>query len=248
LNCHAEKLAGLSVVLAAIDPFAAAAAMIQLDGVVRRMVLYPPDLSREHLSFVAETAVAEVIVTDLSLPVEVDARVVFVVPGDGRASLATESENSPLETEWILLTSGTTGRPKLVQHNLASLTADIDFHRALSVSVVWSTFYDIRRYGGLHIFLDALCSGASMVISNGEEALREFLTRAEEYGVTNISGTPSHWRRALMSPCADRAEVCSTLGRDRRPGHSEQSPRPVPSRADWTHFRVDRGGRCLQCE
>ena len=66
--------------LAAIDPFAAAAAMIQLDGVVRRMVLYPPDLSREHLSFVAETAVAEVIVTDLSLPVEVDARVVFVVP------------------------------------------------------------------------------------------------------------------------------------------------------------------------
>jgi acyl-coenzyme A synthetase/AMP-(fatty) acid ligase len=202
LNCHAEKLAGLSVVLAAIDPFAAAAAMIQLDGVVRRMVLYPPDLSREHLSFVAETAVAEVIVTDLSLPVEVDARVVFVVPGDGRASLATESENSPLETEWILLTSGTTGRPKLVQHNLASLTADIDFHRALSVSVVWSTFYDIRRYGGLHIFLDALCSGASMVISNGEEALREFLTRAEEYGVTNISGTPSHWRRALMSPWA----------------------------------------------
>jgi acyl-coenzyme A synthetase/AMP-(fatty) acid ligase len=204
LNCHGAELGGLSVVLAAMDPFAAAAAMIQLDGVVRRMVLYPPDLSREHLSFVAETAAADVIVTDEPLTVEVDARIVFVEPGNGRNNSKAGSEASAFATEWILLTSGTTGRPKLVQHNLASLIADIEIGRAASAPVVWSTFYDIRRYGGLHIFLDAVCSGASMVISNGQESLGDFLPRAGESGVTNISGTPSHWRRALMSPWAVR--------------------------------------------
>jgi acyl-coenzyme A synthetase/AMP-(fatty) acid ligase len=204
LKCHATELGGLSVVLAAVDPFAAAAAMIQLDGIVRRMVLYPPDLSREHLSFVAETAEADAIVTDQLISFEVDARILFVEPVSEGVDSATRPESSPLETEWILLTSGTTGRPKLVQHNLASLTADIDFRRTSCDAVVWSTFYDIRRYGGLHIFLDALCSGASMVISNGEESLGEFLPRAGKHGVTNISGTPSHWRRALMSPWAEQ--------------------------------------------
>ncbi len=204
LNCHAAELEGQSVVLAALDPFAAAAAMIQLDGIVRRMVLYPPDLSREHLSFVAATAGADAIVTDQPLPVEVDARIVFVESGVGKHNSQPYSKASPLQTEWILLTSGTTGRPKLVQHNLASLTADIEFGRVPSAPVVWSTFYDIRRYGGLHIFLDAVCSGASMVISYAQESLGDFLTTAGEYGVTNISGTPSHWRRALMSSWAGK--------------------------------------------
>jgi len=202
LNCHAAELSGHSVVLAVMDPFAAAAAMIQFDGIVRRMVLYPPDLSREHLDFVAETAEADVIVTDQPVPLEVNARVVVLEPGDMRHSSERHSEASPLETEWILLTSGTTGRPKLVQHCLRSLIADIEIGRVPSTPVVWATFYDIRRYGGLHIFLDALCSGASMVLSNAQESLGDFLTRAGESGVTNISGTPSHWRRALMSSWA----------------------------------------------
>src|SRR2546427_10657964 len=69
---------------------------------------------------------------------------------------------------------------------------------------VWSTFYDIRRYGGLQIFLRALLGGGSMVLSSADESTRDFLIRAGGHGVTHISGTPSHWRRALMSPAAHR--------------------------------------------
>ena len=36
------------------------------------------------------------------------------------------------------------------------------------------------------------------------ESTAEFLIRAGAHGVTHISGTPSHWRRALMSPAARR--------------------------------------------
>ena len=45
-------------------------------------------------------------------------------------------------------------------------------------SIVWSTFYDIRRYGGLQIFLRALFDGASLVLSGAEESTGDFLARA----------------------------------------------------------------------
>jgi acyl-CoA synthetase (AMP-forming)/AMP-acid ligase II len=72
-------------------------------------------------------------------------------------------------------------------------------HPASAKPMVWSTFYDIRRYGGLQIYLRAVISGSPLVLSSAGEATREFLARAGAAGVTHISGTPSHWRRALMS-------------------------------------------------
>jgi len=62
----------------------------------------------------------------------------------------------------------------------------------------------MRRYGGLQIFLRAMLGGGSMVLSSAEEPVGDFLTRAGRHGVTHISGTPSHWRRTLMSSHADK--------------------------------------------
>ena len=66
--------------------------------------------------------------------------------------------------------------------------------------MVWGTFYDIRRYGGLQIFLRAIVGGASLVLSSAGEPIADHLARLGRCGVTHLSGTPSHWRRALMSP------------------------------------------------
>jgi acyl-CoA synthetase (AMP-forming)/AMP-acid ligase II len=68
--------------------------------------------------------------------------------------------------------------------------------------MVWSTFYDIRRYGGLQIYLRAVLGGVPLVLSSPGEPVADFLARAGAHGVTHISGTPSHWRRALMSGAA----------------------------------------------
>jgi acyl-CoA synthetase (AMP-forming)/AMP-acid ligase II len=68
--------------------------------------------------------------------------------------------------------------------------------------MVWGTFYDIRRYGGLQIFLRALVGGVSLVLSSAGEPVAEHLARLARHGVTHLSGTPSHWRRVLWSPAA----------------------------------------------
>jgi acyl-coenzyme A synthetase/AMP-(fatty) acid ligase len=121
-----------------------------------------------------------------------------------RVAPADLERSGRCQTEWILLTSGTTGLPKLVLHNLSALAGAIKSASKLGSPVVWSTFYDIRRYGGLQILLRALLGGGSLVLSSAEESTADFLTRAAGCGVTHISGTPSHWRRALMSPSARR--------------------------------------------
>ena len=58
-----------------------------------------------------------------------------------------------------------------------------------------ATFYDIRRYGGLQIFLRAIIGGGSMVLSAPASPLADHVARLNARGVTHISGTPSHWRK-----------------------------------------------------
>ena len=72
------------------------------------------------------------------------------------------------ETEWILLTSGTSGVPKMVVQGLSTLTAPTTAAAAREAPV-WATFYDIRRYGGLQILLRALLGGGSPALSDATE-------------------------------------------------------------------------------
>ena len=44
--------------------------------------------------------------------------------------------------------------------------------------VVWGTFYDIRRYGGMQIFLCAMLGRRSLVLSSTEETTADHLHRA----------------------------------------------------------------------
>ena len=203
LDGRVDDIRERSVLVATQSQFAAALALIELDGVARRIVLYPPDLAAEHLPAVMAMAEVDVVVSDQAAP-ELAAPSGGFVACRSRITPGGFRQAGGIRTEWILFTSGTTGMPKLVVHTLASLVGAISGIRTLETQPVWSTFYDIRRYGGLQILLRALVGGGSMVLSSAEEPPGDFLTRAGTHGVTHISGTPSHWRRALMSPAARR--------------------------------------------
>ena len=64
LGSQLEKLRDKSIVLLARDQLTAALALIELDGVARRMVLCPPDVAAEHLPAIVQDAEADACVVD----------------------------------------------------------------------------------------------------------------------------------------------------------------------------------------
>jgi acyl-coenzyme A synthetase/AMP-(fatty) acid ligase len=208
------KLENRSVLLATSDQLTTALALIELDGVARRLILCPPDLPTEQLSQVISTAQADAVVSgadgphsaacDLPLHVTCSPTVVpIALPAHGANADGTKAVAAGTrQTEWIMLTSGTTGAPKMVVHTLNSLTGAIKPVADRPAPIVWGTFYDIRRYGGLQIFLRAVLGGTSLVLSSAGEPMGDHLARLALHGVTHLTGTPSHWRWALLNPSA----------------------------------------------
>ncbi|MFI4976018.1 MAG: AMP-binding protein [Caulobacterales bacterium] len=194
-------LAGRSVLVRTVDMLSAALAMIELDGVARRLVLCPPDLKDEDLPHVIATAGVDAVVFDRGPPATGEADLIAAALSLPPAPLRDEPTTGR-NTEWVMFTSGTTGVPKMVIHSLAGLTGAIKQAGAADEPPVWGTFYDIRRFGGLQILLRALLGEGSMVLAQPGEPVAPFLARLGRHGVTHLTGTPSHWRRVLMSPAA----------------------------------------------
>lgn len=193
------ELSGRSVLLSTSDQLTSGLVMIELDGVARRMLLCPPDLNPAHLQSLMQDAEIDAVVTDHPEQWEnAEGRLIVHAQAPAKAAAKARTERA---TEWLMLTSGTSGVPKIVGHTLEGLTGAIvaDAGAARGNTSVWATFYDIRRYGGLQIFLRAIIGGGSMVLSSAGEALANHVARLQRRGVTHISGTPSHWRKLLMS-------------------------------------------------
>ena len=206
LGPNRHILDGAVVLLRTSTQMAAALALLELDGLARRIVLCTPDLSLENMLLAVAATEATVVVCDEAAPDRADlerAGLACIVSTSPSVTLSDRPPGGDRETEWALFTSGTTGPPKLVLHRLRALTgavvrpANHDGPRG-----IWSTFYDIRRYGGLQILLRALVGGGSMVLSHTAEGCGNFLARVLAAGVTFISGTPTHWRGAMLNASA----------------------------------------------
>ena len=191
-------LEGRNVILNVRDMALAAAALIDLDGFVNRLIVCPPGWGAADIENAARDGEADAIAHDrLVAPITLAVDALAQLP-----MRPARIEAGRRATEWALPTSGTTGAPKLVVHTLATLTGAIDD----APRQLWATFYDIRRYGGLQILLRALAGSGSLWLTSPEEAIDDFLARLSEADVTHVSGTPSHWRKALMSGQAERLD------------------------------------------
>ncbi len=201
LKGRLAELSGRSVLLAVTSQFLAGLVMLEIDGLARRMLLCPPDLNADHLQALIEDAEIDAVVTDR--PDRFASLGVALIVPAGEALVPAPPARTERETEWLMLTSGTLGLPKIVSHTLEGLTGAIAVDGpARGSRPIWATFYDIRRYGGLQIFLRAIVGGGSLVLSEPGEALADHVARLNEKAVTHISGTPSHWRKLLMSGAA----------------------------------------------
>ena len=94
-----------------------------------------------------------------------------------------------------LFTSGTTGLPKRVTHglgNLIRLVRNSPKHN----DDVWAFAYNPTHIAGIQVFFQALLNGNSLVDVFGVS--RDVVTkRIGQYGITNISATPTFYRMLL---------------------------------------------------
>jgi acyl-CoA synthetase (AMP-forming)/AMP-acid ligase II len=198
---RSDQLSGRSVLLAVDDQLISAIAMTEINGLARRMLLCPPDLNPEHVQSLIEDAEIDAVVTEQ--PVRWTDSGIYLVMAARSPVWTPKKPKTGRATEWLMLTSGTSGVPKIVAHTLRGLTGAIVSNGPPSgTPPVWATFYDIRRYGGLQIFLRAIIDGGSMVLTEPGESIADHVARLKAGGVTQISGTPSHWRKLLMSGSA----------------------------------------------
>jgi non-ribosomal peptide synthetase component F len=195
-------LSGRSVLLAVEDQLLSAIAMTEIDGVARRMLLCPPDFNADHIQALIEDADIDAVVTDHP-PRWTNAGVYLVVAARTLAPAIGKKVKTGRTTEWLMPTLDASGVPKIIGHTLEALTgATVADDPARGAAPVWATFDDIRRDGGLQILLRAILGGGSMVLSDPNEPIADYVARLNARGVTHISGTPSHWRKLLMSGSA----------------------------------------------
>jgi acyl-coenzyme A synthetase/AMP-(fatty) acid ligase len=187
------RFAGRSVVLAVNDMAKAAAALIDLDGLAARIFVVPPGFAPEHLAHAAVRLEADAVVYEGAAPFVAEVSLSADFPMRPRGA-----EIAPRATEWVLPTSGTSGPPKLAIHTLKTLTGAL----GPTPHQEWATFYDIRRYGGLQILLRALSGSGSLRVAAPDEPMEAFLARLGPLSVTHVTGTPTHWRKALIAGAA----------------------------------------------
>ena len=141
-TCLADRLgelSGRSVLLAVADQLVSGLAMTEIDGVARRMLLCPPDFNTDYLQTLIEDAGIDAVVTDHPQR-WTDANIDLVVTA-GAPVPAAATANTERATEWLMLTSGTSGAPKIVRHTLEGLTgAIIADGPARGGAAVWATF------------------------------------------------------------------------------------------------------------
>ena len=127
LACPLAELRNRSVIVAPKDQLAAALALIELDGIARRLVVAPPDLPLEQMATtIIDAAEIDAVVSDREPPIA-DRRWSERLIGCGhRLTPHVAKRNPSNKTEWILFTSGTTGLPKMVRHSFASLAGAIE--------------------------------------------------------------------------------------------------------------------------
>lgn len=115
-------------------------------------------------------------------------------------SWSAEPVVAPIESRWLLATSGTTGAPKLVPHTLAGLSRTVRPASANEPPPVWGLLFDPARFAGLQVVLQSLLGGGQLVCPDPRAPLGDRLAMLARHGTNHLSASPSLWRRILMAP------------------------------------------------
>lgn len=108
----------------------------------------------------------------------------------------TAEENG--QVGWMLSTSGTTAMPKLVSYSMSDLIARLKNDLSRGKDVTWGLVYDVNRFAGLQVYLQAIMGGSRLVVPNNKNNIENLMLDLIKFKVNAISGTASFFRKILM--------------------------------------------------
>ena len=94
-----------------------------------------------------------------------------------------------------IFTSGTTGQPKKVVHNLETLTRSVRVGEKYANNV-WAYAYNPTHMAGLQVFFQAF-ENVNMLVNVFNMSRNDVYSQIERYGITHISATPTFYRLLL---------------------------------------------------
>ncbi|WP_294393694.1 fatty acid--CoA ligase family protein [uncultured Sphingomonas sp.] len=192
------KAAG-SVALCCHDPLRFLIALTALDGIAGRLLLLPDDLSPAMVSELAARSQVRAILTDRQDLADGET-IHWTDPIDRALSSTPATPARTVATRWIFATSGTTGSPKLVDHDLSGLCTGVRTRPGEAWR--WGQMYGPARFAGVQVMVQALAQGVLLLPDpDWPPARRLAFLKAE--GCTAMSATPTLWRKILMTPASD---------------------------------------------
>jgi acyl-CoA synthetase (AMP-forming)/AMP-acid ligase II len=208
-----RQCAGATVALCLSESEDLAMCLLALDGVAARIVLLPTEMAAEELLALAQRASPTHWIGSAPDVAEDGFHVVSMPPRPDAADEQGDAREPALATEWVLATSGTTKTPKLVVHTLATLAKSVRRNPEVGRTLCWGLLYDLNRFAGIQVFLQAIFGGSRLVVLRKGLALEDSLAALAHAGCNALSATPTMWRRILMTPGAERLELRQiTLG------------------------------------
>ncbi len=124
------------------------------------------------------------------------------------------SENSPkqIDTQWILYTSGTTGRPKPAAHKFHDLSRRIK-QVPSNVKNRWGLLYHPSKMAGIQVVLQAYLTESALIVPKINATVTDKLDFLIENECNSLSATPTFWRQILQSGLASKLNLLQiTLG------------------------------------
>lgn len=159
-----------------------------IDNICRNVLLLPKDAESHEDAFYQSA----------------DIHYVISLSSGQVRSIEAVSNQLPAKDEltrvYILATSGTTDVPKLASYSLSALLATTKNDVKRGAEFTWGLTYDVNRFAGLQVYLQALASGSTLVVPSNEAGISEVIALFANSSVNCLSATPSFWRKLLMEP------------------------------------------------
>jgi len=121
-------------------------------------------------------------------------------------------DSDPVSSQWVLATSGTSGQPKLISRELEDLARSVKCGASYA-AMRWGLVFDVARFAGLQVFLQAAVSGATLLATDPEQSLEKQLNWLADQRCNALSATPTMWRKILMTSGVKHLDLMQvTLG------------------------------------